>query len=366
MNKRRLLIGVLVLLILIPIVSVAFFERVNPGYIGVRQPYWGASGIQERDYKPGVHVGITGVHRWHYLPRKTHFLHFVHDVKTHARQDPNIAQVAPPLKIRTRDGNSIDIELSIPYRIKEGEAFKIVKSAQKSDYRDRVKSVVENVLRDRLSNLSPEEVVITERRLQATSAALLVLNEQLADYHVQAEAILIRHISFAQNYEEKLQAKQLLKQKANLDNALSEQADQEKIVQRREKEIEAAAKKLEQEWERDIQTMLSDFQVRIARIQSEAQVVASRTKAEGDKARQISQATGQLAMEQAEALRDQLRNEALNSYGGRILLALRAVDELNIPEVTLNSDDPSVPMILDLGRMTNLLVGEGQEKPQSD
>ena len=68
-------------------------------------------------------------------------------------------------------------------------------------------------------------------------------------------------------------------------------------------------------------------------------------------------------MERALALRDQLRNEALNTRGGHILLALDAVANLNIPNVILNSDDPAVPMLLDLNAMTKLLVGDQGETP---
>ena len=54
---------------------------------------------------------------------------------------------------------------------------------------------------------------------------------------------------------------------------------------------------------------------------------------------------------------ERARTEALNSKGGSILLALDAADNLNMPEVTLNSDDPSVPLILDLAELTRMLVG---------
>ena len=62
-------------------------------------------------------------------------------------------------------------------------------------------------------------------------------------------------------------------------------------------------------------------------------------------------------IEKAEALRNQLRTEALNSEGGSILLALDAAQNLNMPKVTLNSDDPAVPLVLDLGQLTQMLIG---------
>jgi len=35
---------------------------------------------------------------------------------------------------------------------------------------------------------------------------------------------------------------------------------------------------------------------------------------------------------------------------------------LNLPEVTLNSNDPSVPTVLDLSELTKMLVGLGEGK----
>lgn len=355
MTKNRILLVGLVLLVLSPVIVLFFFKKVEPGVIGVRQNRWGGGGIYDQDFESRLVVGITGIHRWHYLPRKTHFLHF--NAASKATRD-EISEVVPPLEIRTRDGNPVTIELSIPYRIREGEGHKIVREGQKSTYRGRVKSVVADVLRIQLAELSPEEMVVTERRLQRASEALGVLNEELKKYHVVAEKILIRKISFAPNYEQKLQEKQYLNQKANLDVALREQADEEKVVNLKEAEIQADMRELNQEWEKKLQVLRSDFQVQIARIRSEGELNAERIRAEGDKERIIAQARGRLALDQAEALRDELRNAALSSYGGRILLALDAVDKLNMPEVTLNSDDPAVPMVLDLHRMTRLLVGD--------
>ncbi len=115
------------------------------------------------------------------------------------------------------------------------------------------------------------------------------------------------------------------------------------------------------EWEKDIQTEKSKFQIAIQEIRSEAEVYQARVRAEGEAERQIAEADGKLAVETALALRDELRNEALSSRGGRILLALDAVENLNIPTVTLNSEDPAVPMLLDIGALTKLLVGEGAD-----
>ena len=150
----------------------------------------------------------------------------------------------------------------------------------------------------------------------------------------------------------------MLRQESQLEVALTEQAGVEQDVNTQRRKIAAEALAAEKEWERKIQEKQSEYQVTIAQINADALLYAETTIAEGDAEREISKARGNLALEKAGALRDELRNMALDSIGGRILLALEAVDNLQIPEVTLNSDDPAVPMLLNLSQMTELLVGD--------
>jgi hypothetical protein len=62
-------------------------------------------------------------------------------------------------------------------------------------------------------------------------------------------------------------------------------------------------------------------------------------------------------VDQAEALRNELRNAILNSRGGDIYLALEAAENINMPSVTLNSNDPRVPIVLDIAELTRVLTG---------
>ena len=158
-----------------------------------------------------------------------------------------------------------------------------------------------------------------------------------------------------------MQEKQYLRQKANLDGALTLQAEEEKLVNIIERQIGAAEKSKTEEWEKKLQEKSSEFEVIIAQINADAAIYASTTKAEGEKERIIAEANGQLAIEVAEALRNELRTEALNAEGGSILLGLTAAENLQLPKVILNSDDPSVPTILNLDQLTKMLVGGGKE-----
>ena len=126
-----------------------------------------------------------------------------------------------------------------------------------------------------------------------------------------------------------------------------------------ERQIVAAEKALTAEWDYKLQDKASEYQVLLADIAAKAEIYSATKRAEGEAKRDIDIAEGKLALDQSEAIRNELRTSALNSEGGRILLALEATANLMIPNVTLNSDDPSVPMLLDLGTMTRMLVGKG-------
>ncbi len=351
------LITIIVILILLPILFTILVKRVPPATIGVKQNQWAGAGIVAKDYPTGFHIGVSGVHKWYFLPAKTHFLHFNSERGSSGGTD----DWALPLEIRTTDNNVVSFELSISYKIIDTEAHLIVDEGMQHDYRDRVRSTVTAVLRRELPNLTSEDLQDTDVRLGRVLSTLPVLNEDLKEFHCVADSILIRRIRFQNEYEEKLQEKQYLRQKALLDNAQTGVAEEEKTVNLIEKQIVAAELTLIQNWDKRVQEKKSEYDVLIATIVADAEVYAAEVRAQGSAEAVISEANGRLAVEKAEALRNELRTAALNSEGGRILLGLEAAQNLNIPSVTLNSDDPAVPMILDLGQLTRMLVGETKE-----
>lgn len=360
MKSFKLLIVLLILLLVVmPLVFAFAVKRVQPDIIGVKQVRWGGGGFVERDFEAGFHLGVSGYHLWHFLPKRTHFIHFTTD-RGHSNE---VVRWEPPLEIRAKDGNTVTVELSIPFHIKAGEGHKILQEGIKIDYLDRAKSTMVSVIKSGLPELTSEDLQDPEMRRVRTKELLPILNQELGLYHVVADDILIRRFDFLPDYEEQLQEKQYLRQKAQLDTALAEMANEQKTINLIEKQIVAAELALVQGWEKKLQEKRSEYQVLIAQILGETEVYSARTMAEGDAEKQVLEASGKLALEQADALRNKLRTEALNSKGGRILLALEAAKNLNVPSVTLNSDDPSVPMLLDLHALTSLLVGADLMQP---
>jgi len=342
------------------LLAAALVEKVPPSTIGVKEVRWGGSGIVQQDYEAGFHVGISGYHRWYPLDRRTHFLTFAEDASRTSAGD-----VQPPLKIRTRDNNDVYFDVTLTYRIIPGEAYKIVMEGNRNVYRDRVAKQVEGKLREELAQLSSEEIYDTEKRVERVQAALEPLGREMEKFHVAPQRILIRAIRFPAGYEKELQGKQLtnqLRQLAERQRAVEEQkAKNESFIA----EIEAAEKERRGEWDKRLETMRSDNKVSVAGVLAEAEVYDKRVRAAAEADHATAVATGKLAIDTAEALRNELRNRALDTLGGRIYLARQAAENLQIDSVTLNSNDPSIPSILDIDELVRLLVGADGAPPPS-
>ena len=75
------------------------FIRVHPWSYGVKQNLV-AGGVAESDARTGFAFRIPGVHKWHMIERRTHFVTFA-DVNRRS----GIGTTRESLEIRTKDGN---------------------------------------------------------------------------------------------------------------------------------------------------------------------------------------------------------------------------------------------------------------------
>ena len=358
MSANKILYGILALLILGLLSVSLFFERIEPGEIGVRQNLWGSGGVLEEDFTAGYHLGITGVHKWHILDRRTHFIDLASESSQleSSRRYRN-SQQEGPLEFRTTDNNVVTLDVTVVYRIKDGKGHAIVNDGAQIQYRERVASQVRSVLREELSKLTPEDFQETDKRLAAAEQALPVLAESIDVYHVVPERILIRAVRFLPSYESKLQQKQLAQQQEKLAIAQRHVEDAEKETGSIEKETEAREKEETAEWDKTLQEMRSLNEVAIREVNAAAVRYDAQVRPAADAEYEEAVAEGKLAIAQAEALRDELRNAALDTAGGRILQARTAAENLQFDSVTLNSNDPSVPSVIDIDALRDLLIG---------
>ncbi len=351
---------------------------------GVKQTIW-AGGIEQEDYATGYHIGITGIHRWALLDASTHFLNFsAIETKPGSSKrgsgsplifsrssggpsdfETPASDQHPALDVRNRDGNVVSIDVSVPYRIIAGKAHLIVKDGAKDNYRERVKATVESVLRGVLSEMTNDELQDTAKRIANCEKALAALNTELSPFHVKADAVLIRKVAFPEEYEKKLQQKQLFTQTANFDVAETARLGEVLNTGKYEKEIAAAEALSLAQWEKKIESFRTEYTLQVARIQAEALQHSKQTRAEADAIHQTKMAEGKLALDKAEAMLTEKRSEALATPGGQIYVAKLAAENLNIGRVLLNASDPRVPLILDIHGIAEMLIGTVPATPKN-
>jgi hypothetical protein len=196
------------------IAPAVFTATVAPNEIGVRTS--AVSGVHGDDLAPGWHWRIPGIHKLLLLPSSYFMLDYTNDDKGPQK----------PLVIRTKDNNTVELDVSVPLRVKPGEANQLVASGNHvtdPDGRFRYQRLAEetatSVLREEMATLDSVGFYSTDRRLAASAKTLEMLNRQLAPMHVEAQAVLVRAVSFRPDYEKQLQRIQLNEQNKLLDAA---------------------------------------------------------------------------------------------------------------------------------------------------
>lgn len=344
--------GIAGLLLLGFIILFTLFVRINPWHYGVKQNLV-KGGVVEQDATTGFALRVPGIHKWHMIDRRTHFVTFAE-----TDRDSRLGRSRPALVIRTKDNNTAIYDLTVTYKVKEGEANMIVEEGNALRYKDLVVDNIESTMREELAQLSSEEIFSTEKRLKIAEDTLPLLARDLATYHVMPDQVLIRAVRFQDGYEERLQAKQLTYQELELAKSQRLVEDERGKTETKSAEILAAQQELRGDRDKDLQTTRSNNEVAIAEVDAEANVYDQETRAQADAAYETSIANGNLAIAKAEALRNELRNKALDTVGGRIYLAQQAAQNLDFESVTLNSNDPNVPSVIDIDAMVKLLIGE--------
>jgi len=249
---RLFVIGVVVLWI-----SPKFcFTTVEPDVIGVRQS--NLSGVHPEDLDPGWALRIPGMHKVIEVPRRFEFLDYTGEG----------AGPQQSLQIRTQDNNIVIVDVSVPYHIKPGEGYMVVQAGNHVEDREgllRVQRLAEettvSVLREHLAELTSAEWYDSARRLEVATETLEVLNASLADLHVEAEAVLVRAVTFRTEYERQLQQIQLNEQNKLLDGAREKVAKKQQDLDNFVQGTHALAAAREQEWNGKIARLEGAYQV---------------------------------------------------------------------------------------------------------
>lgn len=372
--------------------------EVEAGTVGVR--YNNALGLHKQDLAPGYHLELVGLQRVYRLPSRYLQIDYGHD---------------NAFSVRTKDNNTIQLDVSIPYRIKPGEAWKVMHAGNHlevgdSKYRFQrfAEQTATSVLREHLAELQTEDFYNTDRRLAVSNDALKVLNTKLAAYNLEARTILIRATYFRDEYETQLAQIQLNEQQKLLDGAKRAVAERQQDFDNYEQETNAMVSANEQEWAQKIAQLDRAYQVgsidtgddrtpgvarkKLGAMAEEQRklLVTAATQVLGVEEDRITDAHllgiknveaekteyGQRVNAEAEAVAARLvaegdakvavirgvyesrLNQLLASPAGRAYVAYQVAENVNFADTLTFSSSDGLPSVLNLGNLAKGLMGK--------
>jgi hypothetical protein len=383
------------------VVPALFTAAVAPNEIGVRTS--AVSGVLADDLEPGWHWRIPGVHKLILLPSSYFMLDFTNDDKGPQK----------PLVIRTKDNNTVELDVSVPLRVKPNEANQLVASGNHvtdPDGRFRYQRLAEetttSVLREEMATLDSVGFYSTDRRLAASAKALEMLNRQLAPMHVEAQAVLVRAVTFRPDYEKQLQTIQLNEQNKLLDAAsqklatvqqsldnyvqgtsaqvsshtqdwVKRQAELErayqvgllavvdatpgaaraKLAQLPAPEVEAMRQEAAKIFGLDPASVADGYLVGIKNIQAETLEYKNRVKAEADGIEGRLGAEGDAMVARVQGEYETKLNGLLGTPAGKAYVAWQAADNIEFAKNLTFSSGEGIPSVLRLRQFAEQFMG---------
>lgn len=325
-------------------------QTVRPTEIGVIQKEWGSdAGIVPKDIGPSKRFVIPGRATLHRLDRRIHFVRF--GMESEGNQYPS-------LELRTPDDLEVRVGATTAYRIIEGEAHALVSDGIRSTYADLARAAVERVLLDSLGSLTRTQWYSLEARAAVEQSALAEIRAAMAPFHLEPLSLKLSSTWFPPEFELEMMEQKLLEQRILTDAMLARRdkrlyeltAEQERV--KGEEAARAAELNLAIKVER------TELSAAVRALESEAVQYAFDRSTEADNLYEKALTSGRLEVDRAEALRERLLNEALESEGGRIMIARDAASNLRFKTVKLDANNPNVPSVLDLDALIKMLIGQ--------
>lgn len=326
----RIVNTVCIIFLVVWLLPKLFAVRIEPWEIGVRRSLTG--GITERDFGFGYQLRVPFIHSYYRLPRTLQYLDYLSSGQSGEQG---------ALEIRTSGNNVIFVDISVPWRIKEDEAWRIVREGFIDTYPTKVQSTTTGVLRQVLAQMTNLTIYDSDKRMEVAASITPVLNRELEKYHVVAEQVVIRAIRFRDEYENKLQNKQLFIVQGKLDEAKRKESVAKQDTDTLEKTIDKEMSLKREEWNKKIEELKTRLELQIAAVEAAAVQYDRKKRSEADAFFAEAKAEGDLAEAKAEALGEKLKARALASRAGKTYSAITAAENFELGEIQLNSNDPT-------------------------
>ncbi len=325
-------------------------QTVLPTEIGVIQKDWGdGAGIVPEDLGPSKRFIIPGKATLHRLDRRIHFVRF--GMQSEGNEHPS-------LELRTPDDLEVRVGASVSYRIIEGEAHRLVEDGIRSTYESLARAAVERVLLDALGSLRRAQWSDLEAREAVRETALTQIREALGPFHLEPLALNLSSTWFPPEFEVEMMEQKLLEQRILTDAMLARRDERNYELQTELEIIHGAEAARAAELDQEIEEERVELRAEVLDLKAAATEYTFKQKTESDNLYEKALTAGRLEVDKAEALREKLMNEALESDGGRVMIAREAASNLKFKSVKLDANNPDVPSILDLDALIEMLLGK--------
>jgi hypothetical protein len=339
---------------LIPLVFLVVFalgrltcQEIPLDRVGVKSNVVG-QGTVRKDYTPGYCFIIPGLQRLYLMDPTIQDYTMADEVAVHTERTIlgySAGQVLtyrtgePIRNLRTKDEFTVTVDITVLYRIKPGEAHK-VRIEVGPDYRfqEILEGQARKIIWDVLAQLSTPDFYNSKLRTAQTEQARRDLNRAVGPYHLEVLQVLVRNITFQEEYEKRLQAKQLIELQKRLadDTKLLEEAREK--TQMVERGTTAAVIAIEAELDKERKQLVGETEVKIAKVAADASLEAKKLTAGADSYKRQQIALGDLARTSATAVGDKAMAEAYQGQGGELFLARQLLTNLEIGDVEINTN----------------------------
>lgn len=276
----------------------------------------------------------------------THFfLPVINDWKTYDVSLRNLVMTADAsgndqdkddLRFKTRDGNDIETDVTVRWRIDQAKVSQLWKTvAPDTDAVEArlVRPLARSYIRDVLSRLSSEDYYNPQLRFAAANDATKLMAAHLQPYGVVVEQVLLGNFSFKPEYQ----------------NLINSRKEAEKTAEKLEAEI-LATQEINQA---NLQAKVAELSETLTRAQGDFEQAKRNADAYLVRRQQEAQATLAEKTAQAEGIRKE--RAALNSSAGDAYVNLQLIEALQKKEIRQIPKLPSGNMIIDGNRLLEQL-----------
>ena len=240
------------------------------------------------------------------------------------------------LRFKTRDGNDIETDVTVRWRIDPSKSVQIWELAAPSTrlLEDRlVRPQARSYVRDVLNRLDSEEYYNPDLRFRAANDATRILGAHLAPYGVIVEQVILGNFAFKPDYQ--------------------------KLINQR-KEAEKQAEKLEAEILATLESNQANLQQKIAELTEQL----TRAQGELEQAKRAADAylgrreqEAQAVIAEKSAVSEGIRREraALNGSAGDAYVSLQLIDALQKKEIRQIPKMPNGNVIIDGNKLLQQL-----------